>query len=781
MLRRMGWVAAPLLFLLVGGGQQFGGANGAVTATSSRRLRLQRLPRSSPLGEEPVLPPESSSAASEALRALLARTPSPSGKEEVEAQERRVTVHLCGGLGNQLAQVATLLQYAKDHNLQPYLVGHEKVQSTYGHRETYWHSVLSAMEPLLLGPSATSLVNDEERHCKVEQIVQKGCFEAPHICSSFVELQAPSSGRSAAAVHEDGGTDVLEREDHLVEGSSSSASGVESCPIELKGYFLNVKYFERALPLLSSAFWNEESAAHARARLTKLLGAAGKSKNAPVGVHMRLTDFGNLGWELRPDYYARALREAKAQRKGAELDCVLFSDDPARSREVLREVGGCARELVAEEDDVLSFFMMAQLPTMVIADSSYSFWAALLRSKAPGKLVLVPELEQPRWNYLKEPLRENWPGWVGVPASVVGDERAQEHPRKKETGLVLRRVMPIAPMQPPPVVEEPASSGGALASPAAPSPRSFFGDRPECPGSYQTRMFSPAKIQAAEKGVREWLLSEETRLERFNDEEPLVAPGADFRKDPARMAEPAHARFASALPPVGPACSELSFLDASSNHDEGKYVCGLSMLKQHPHGDDPSEQCTILSIGSNNMWAFEVAAFRETSCQIHTFDCTVKKPLVPAEIQSRTTFHKVCLGESDTHMPDGRVFKSYPTLLKDHVPGLTRPPEVLKMDIEGFEYPVMRSITQQSQEAFGGSAAAAPQQILMEVHHRTYKSLFGQDNDPGALAWAHRDRTPGELMAFMTEVYTFGYRLSHADWGTVCPHCLEVVLSRVFC
>jgi hypothetical protein len=68
--------------------------------------------------------------------------------------------------------------------------------------------------------------------------------------------------------------------------------------------------------------------------------------------------------------------------------------------------------------------------------------------------------------------------------------------------------------------------------------------------------------------------------------------------------------------------------------DGGKQLCKLNM--QPP--------CTIYSLGSEMKFDFEEVALNQTSCHVHTFDCTVPgKVLDPV----RHNYHKLCIGRTE--------------------------------------------------------------------------------------------------------------------------------------
>jgi len=131
----------------------------------------------------------------------------------------------------------------------------------------------------------------------------------------------------------------------------------------------------------------------------------------------------------------------------------------------------------------------------------------------------------------------------------------------------------------------------------------------------------------------------------------------------------------------------------------------------------------------------------------------------------------VCIGDKDMTTEGGLQFLSWPSVLKSTK--VIAQPSYLKMDIEGFEYDVMRSILRSD------ASQSFPEQISMEIHTSTYRP--GSGNPAGNLPWANREKGGGELLAFMLMLYESGYRLIFVDWATVCNHCIEVLFARIYC
>jgi hypothetical protein len=176
------------------------------------------------------------------------------------------------------------------------------------------------------------------------------------------------------------------------------------------------------------------------------------------------------------------------------------------------------------------------------------------------------------------------------------------------------------------------------------------------------------------------------------------------------------------------------------------------------------EECVIYSIGSANSWGFEEEVFDKTNCRVETFDCTVdlKRIKIPARLEGRVRFHHICLSHSD-YSYQGRKYVSWQTL--HTITGLKTSPTFLKMDIEGYEFPVMISIV--------NSGVQLPLQIAMELHLERWEKGRGVfDRRVNSL----------ELYSFASFLYRFGgYYLIDRNDNRNCPHCTELVLAKLDC
>jgi len=110
-----------------------------------------------------------------------------------------------------------------------------------------------------------------------------------------------------------------------------------------------------------------------------------------VAVHVRLSDYRiqlpigaseEGGWILPRRYYSHAFDVIGASRK-----IVLFSDEPDMAEDY---IGRKAHHVVRTGDPILDFRLMGCCRHMIIANSTFSWWAAWLNS-LEDKLIVAPE------------------------------------------------------------------------------------------------------------------------------------------------------------------------------------------------------------------------------------------------------------------------------------------------------------------------------------------------------------------------------------------------------
>ena len=161
-----------------------------------------------------------------------------------------------------------------------------------------------------------------------------------------------------------------------------------------------------------------------------------------------------------------------------------------------------------------------------------------------------------------------------------------------------------------------------------------------------------------------------------------------------------------------------------------------------------------------------------TRCAIHTLDCTGDYA-VPEALESRVTFHRVCVGDKTD---DALDFKSWDDALT--AIGATGV-DLLKIDVEGYEYSIL--------PAMARSTAPLPDQVVLEVHATTYIAPpLLRSKGTGGLRpkWF-----PGEACASPPELALFGhflfygagYLIADRRDHPVCESCTELTLVKARC
>jgi hypothetical protein len=90
----------------------------------------------------------------------------------------------------------------------------------------------------------------------------------------------------------------------------------------------------------------------------------------------------------------------------------------------------------------------------------------------------------------------------------------------------------------------------------------------------------------------------------------------------------------------------------------------------------------VLTVGSHDDWDFEVDFLsKHPHCYIHALDCYASPSRVPVSIENQTTFHSICIGDSDEVL-DGKTFVTYDSFVKSI--GLSHRPAALLMQIDGW-------------------------------------------------------------------------------------------------
>lgn len=180
--------------------------------------------------------------------------------------------------------------------------------------------------------------------------------------------------------------------------------------VVLTGYWQQRDYFESIEPDLRRTLVHPRAAA-LEARVA-MLGLGPRS----IAVHVRRGDYANasvaaMNPALPTSYHRAAVEALNAARLFEHV--VVFTDDIAWTREHLRldlpwRIGSAAEQ--SADDDL---WLMSRAGALVVANSSFSWWAAWL-AEAHGAIVAAPRpWFGPRGRSFADPVPDGWKhvGW----------------------------------------------------------------------------------------------------------------------------------------------------------------------------------------------------------------------------------------------------------------------------------------------------------------------------------------------------------------------------------
>jgi Glycosyl transferase family 11 len=181
-------------------------------------------------------------------------------------------------------------------------------------------------------------------------------------------------------------------------------------PVCLVGYWQSERYFSDSADAIRADFTLRHSLADGNAGLLELARSAGS-----VGLHVRRGDFVSLDHAAQMhglcsvDYYRRAI--ALVRRRVPHCQFLVFSDDPQWARAELPLDSPAVFVTGNAETPEQDLALMSACRHHVIANSSFSWWAAWL-GYSPEQIVVAPDpwyanrkfdardLAVSRWQYI---------------------------------------------------------------------------------------------------------------------------------------------------------------------------------------------------------------------------------------------------------------------------------------------------------------------------------------------------------------------------------------------
>lgn len=247
---------------------------------------------------------------------------------------KAVAVHIKGGLGNQLFQIAAAYAYAKKEGGTLHILHKEHN----GDRPVYWETILHRVKPYLVQSIPPHMIHWNE---------------------SLATMYQPIPSLTSQGV--------------LLDGYRQTSN-----------YFYNdeIQQELRELFAPSSALMNE-----VLARYSFLL----ENKDRVIVVHARRTDYLrnqhmiDIHGPLHSDYYKEAIRRMK--EKVQDPIWLLTSDDNRYWMEIEKELDIHAPVILMNESDIHTFALLQQFQHIIMSNSTFIWWCTWM---ADAKYVIAP-------------------------------------------------------------------------------------------------------------------------------------------------------------------------------------------------------------------------------------------------------------------------------------------------------------------------------------------------------------------------------------------------------
>lgn len=323
-----------------------------------------------------------------------------------------LTVNGRGRLGNRLFQWAALLSIAKELGARAIITEDElyKVSST---------PQMTKLAPLVWSRQNFTWLSGQPSKCHVWD-------RPPAIVDSGIDQLGMFKNwmGERGKYHTTGEKDI---QDQLQPGNDWAKPFAQAIKetrtpapcriIELDGFFQQQWFFQKHIEWLRAVFWNTDYEGHARDAIDHFYPDFAAPDKAFVGIHFRLTDYLLTNRNLPLDYYLEATQEVKKQAPEKKLMCVVFSDDVSMALGISKALTECSNITAVVDpkiDDKVSFYMLGLMPNIILADSSYSFWAARLSPFNPTVVAPFVHHESRQKLHADTLFLQQTPGWKTI-------------------------------------------------------------------------------------------------------------------------------------------------------------------------------------------------------------------------------------------------------------------------------------------------------------------------------------------------------------------------------
>jgi len=177
--------------------------------------------------------------------------------------------------------------------------------------------------------------------------------------------------------------------------------------------------------------------------------------------------------------------------------------------------------------------------------------------------------------------------------------------------------------------------------------------------------------------------------------------------------------------------------------DGGKWICDPHRIREII--EERNEKCLVFSFGSANRYDFEESVIDELpACEVHTFDHTIE----PIDVPDKVNFHKI--GLNHTNSKTAWTLKRIINKLSLNYMTI----EILKMDIEGWEWDVLVG-TEDSRGILFQKDLPFFRQLAIELHPHDIKRTRAFFTQMKALGYVIAHKEPNTLVGGQMVEYLF--------------------------
>ncbi|MCI9439453.1 MAG: alpha-1,2-fucosyltransferase [Lachnospiraceae bacterium] len=178
--------------------------------------------------------------------------------------------------------------------------------------------------------------------------------------------------------------------------------------VYLKGYWQNHQYFEKYREDLLHMFFPAIEVSDYGKKMQNKINSCEKS----VAIHIRRGDYLSIGCSIGQDYYDLAIKYMEKALVN-NITYVIFSDDILFAEEFRnknKKLDMLVINNLSDHATVEDLFLMSKCRHQIIANSSYSWWAAWLNTNH-NKVVICPEVKSWEDDFYPE-------NWIRIQAEV---------------------------------------------------------------------------------------------------------------------------------------------------------------------------------------------------------------------------------------------------------------------------------------------------------------------------------------------------------------------------